>query len=102
MLLLAATLLAAKVGHRDQLNPLRLHRRRLSGPRGLSGGLPSINQGSFGRLPQTPPGGLSLKTTETCRKGVPGLPGDGLSSVGRAKVRAGIRLEQAAKLFHAL
>jgi len=43
-------------------------------PRGLSGGLPSINQGSFGRLPQTP-------------------PGDGLSSVGRAKVRAGIRLE---------
>ncbi|CAE7222100.1 CEP164 [Symbiodinium microadriaticum] len=41
-----------------------------SDPRGLSGGLPSINQGSFGRLPQTP-------------------PGDGLSSVGRAKVRAG-------------
>lgn len=45
-----------------------------SDPRGLSGGLPSINQGSFGRLPQTP-------------------PGVGLSSVGRAKVRAGIRLE---------
>ncbi|CAE6949662.1 CEP164 [Symbiodinium natans] len=41
---------------------------------GAGGGLPSINQGSFSSRLPTP-------------------PGDGLSSVGRAKVRAGIRLE---------
>mmetsp|Transcript_36154 Transcript_36154/g.83322 ORF Transcript_36154/g.83322 Transcript_36154/m.83322 type:complete len:411 (-) Transcript_36154:306-1538(-) len=48
-----------------------------SQPPGLSGGgggLPSINGGNFGSRLPTP-------------------PGDGLSSVGRQKVRAGIRLE---------
>ncbi|CAE7685122.1 CEP164 [Symbiodinium pilosum] len=49
-------------------------------PSAGGGGLPSINQGSFGARLPTP-------------------PGDGLSSVGRAKVRAGIRLERRAEFF---